>query len=586
MKRCHVPVVALGAILAAACGSSGGGNAELAEGGDDVAASSSGAGLSSSSGGGSSGGAGSSSSGASSSSSSGSSSSGSSGSGPGAEAGTDAGTGSSSGTDAGSSSGSSSSGGADAGAIDYSVYQHHKNGTRDGVYVDPAFTRSAAATTHALGYMGTVSTSVYAQPLYVESGPGGVEAFVVATEQNHVTTFNASTGAVIWDKGPSVIGAAVTGGLQCAGDINPLGITGTPIIKNGVIYFDAMTTPDGNTTAKHLVYAMNLSDGSVPTGWPVDVNAKVSSFTSHTQNQRGALQLVNGVLYVSYGGIDGDCGTYYGWVVGFPLASPQSPTAWHTAAVKGGIWGTGSLPTDGTSIFPVTGNTSGTGGTWGGGEAVIRLAAGPTFSGATADYYAPSNWLALDNSDADLGGASEVLFDMPGAATPHLVAAGGKDGNLYVLNRDDLGGIGHEVLKTAITTHNINGALAVYTTSLGTYAAFHIAGGTATSCPNGGNGNVVAVKITAGTPFTASVAWCATQTGLGSPMVTTTNGTSESIVWAANNHLWGFNGDTGAVIAGGTTTAMSSGIQGFNTPIAAKGRIAVGVNGQLYVFAP
>jgi hypothetical protein len=93
-----------------------------------------------------------------------------------------------------------------------------------------------------------------------------------------------------------------------------------------------------------------------------------------------------------------------------------------------GIWGPGALPTDGTSIFPVTGNTSGTNGTWGGGEAVIRLTAGPAFSGNAADYYAPSNWQSLDDSYTDLGGASEVLIDMPGAQYSHLIIAGGKDG--------------------------------------------------------------------------------------------------------------------------------------------------------------
>jgi hypothetical protein len=88
------------------------------------------------------------------------------------------------------------------------------------------------------------------------------------------------------------------------------------------------------------------------------------------------------------------------------------------------------------------------------------------------------------------------------------------------------------------------------------------------------------------TAVTAKTAWCSTQGGLGSPMVTTTDGTSEPIVWAADNHLYGWNGDTGAIIVDGTTTAMSGAVQGWNTPINAKGRMAVGINGQLYVFTP
>ncbi len=501
-----------------------------------------------------------------------------------------------------SSSGASSSSGGDGGTAgyDFSVYQHHKNGTRNGVYIEPTFSSTAVATMHKTTFMGTATTLVYAQPLYVENGPGG-PVFIVVTEQNNVTALNASTGAAVWTTGPMTLGQPVTGGLPCGNIPSPstqlLGITGTPFIDfssgQGVIYFDAMTTPDNNTTAKHLVYALKLSDGTVLPNWPVDMNAKVTSFTSRTQNQRGALQLVNGVLYVPYGGLWGDCGTYYGWVVGIPLATPQSPVAWHTTAQRGGIWASGSLPTDGTSIFPVTGNTTGVTFTnWGGGEAVIRLGAGPTFSGATKDYYAPTNWPSLDGTDGDLGGGNDVLFDMPGTAKPHLIAQGGKDGYLYVLDRDNLGGIGPaggpgtELLKLHVSTGEINGAPAVYTTSMGTYVAFHTSGA-GIGCPNtGGTGNVVVAKIVAGSSITASVAWCSSKGSLGSPMVTTTDGTANAVVWAANSSLWGFDGNTGALVAGGTNTGMGTAIESFNTPIAAHGKLAVGVNGALYVFTP
>jgi hypothetical protein len=474
-------------------------------------------------------------------------------------------------------------------AYDPSVYQHHKNGTRDGRYIDTAMTPTAAAGVHALtGFMGMTSDGAYAQPLYVKSGPGGSEAYIIATETNHVTALDATTGAVLWDQGPTTYGAAVTSGLPC-GDVSPLGISGTPIIDPvaGAIYFDAMTTPDNNTTAKHLVYAVKLSDGTVLPNWPVDVSAKVTGFTSNIQNQRGALQLVNGVLYVPYGGLDGDCDNYYGWVIGFPVATPQTPTAWHTMGQKGGIWGPGALPTDGTSIFPVTGNTSTTANSpWSGGEAVIRLAAGPTFSGNTADYYAPSNWQQLDADDLDLGGASEALIDIAGAPKPHLAVAGGKDGKIYVLDRDNLGGVGGELVKAQIATGQIKGAPALYTTSLGTYAAFNVQGGGGAACPGNTTGNLVVVKITPGTSYTATVAWCSDEGNLGSPMVTTTDGTSNAIVWDASNKLYAYDGDTGTKIVDGTMTAMSATMQKFNTPIDANGRIVVGVNGQVFVFTP
>ena len=105
----------------------------------------------------------------------------------------------------------------------------------------------------------------------------------------------------------------MTTGLPC-GTISPLGILGTPFIDpaspinegQGVIYLTPSTTSRGDT-AKHMVYAVKLSDGTVLPNWPVDVSATVPNFTSNYQNQRGALQLLNGVLYVAYSGLNGDC---------------------------------------------------------------------------------------------------------------------------------------------------------------------------------------------------------------------------------------------------------------------------------------
>jgi hypothetical protein len=136
-----------------------------------------------------------------------------------------------------------------------------------------------------------------------------------------------------------------------------------------------------------------------------------------------------------------------------------------------------------------------------------------------------------------------------------------------------------------VSLSQVKGAPATYTTAMGTYVALHIENGSGSNCPNNQNGNMVVMKITQ-SPLAATTAWCSTQSGLSSPMVTTTDGMSNPIVWNASNALYGWNGDTGAVIVDGTNTGMSSSVQGWNTPIDAKGRIAVGVNGQLYVFTP
>ena len=218
------------------------------------------------------------------------------------------------------------------------VTQQHDDISRDGVYIDSAFTKTAAANLRRdLNFNGTILGSVYAQPLYVENGPGGAAMVIVATETNRVYALNANTGRVIWQRS---VGTPVTSGLPC-GNINPLGITGTPVVDlvSRSLFFDAMVA---GATIKHLIFSLNVDTGATRSGWPVDVNAKARynglTFTSSVQNQRGALGFLNGVVYVPYSGHLGDCGNYHGWVVGVPISNPSNLTAWATTARGGGIW--------------------------------------------------------------------------------------------------------------------------------------------------------------------------------------------------------------------------------------------------------
>src|SRR5438477_4638106 len=261
------------------------------------------------------------------------------------------------------------------------VTQEHNNPSRDGVYIDAAFTPSAAANlVRDLNFDGTIVGNVYAQPLYIEGGPNG-PMIIAVTESNNVYALDATTGLPIWSR--TDIGPAVTSGLPC-GSINPAGITGTPVVDltSRRLFFDALI--DG-TTKKHFVYSLNVDTGTTTPGWPVDVNAKASynsiNFVSLAQEERGGLALVNGIVYVSYSGYLGDCGSYHGWVVGVNINNPSSVGAWATTAIGGGIWGHGGVASDGTNMFVVTGNTFNTGGNWMGGEAIIRLQAVPTWSG-------------------------------------------------------------------------------------------------------------------------------------------------------------------------------------------------------------
>jgi len=504
-------------------------------------------------------------------------------------------TGGTAGSASGGTAGSAGTGGAPAGIA---VLEHHNSPRRDGVYTDAAFTKTAAAGLHRdAGFSATVQGHVYAQPLFVEKGTQGKDAVYVVTESNNVHALDATTGAELWTK--NVGAAPASSDLPC-GNIDPLGITGTPVIDLGTktIYFDAMTTPDGGSTLKHLIFALSLEDGSTVSGWPVDVSAKVSdngvAFDSAVQNERGALAIAAGTLYVPYGGHYGDCGTYHGWVVGVPLADPSSPKGWRTEAKAGGSWAPGGVAVDGGHVYVTTGNTMGAS-TWGGGEAIIRLAAGPTFSGQSADYFTPSNWKALDAGDVDIGGSGPVLVDVAGSTPSKLAVALGKNGVAYLLDRENLGGVGSGDGTTGeglFSAHVVGGpiinAAAAYTTAQGTYIVFK---GTGSNCPSGQSGDLTALKITAGSPPQFTTAWCASQNGLGSPMVTTTDGSDNAIVWGlgaeSSQKLRGFDGDTGAVIFdGGGSADTMKGLRRYDTAIAAKGRIYVAGDNAVFAFVP
>src|SRR5438093_647570 len=457
------------------------------------------------------------------------------------------------------------------------VTQEHNNVSRDGVYIDAAFTPSAAADlTRDLNFNGTISGAVYAQPLYIEGGPNGPMVIAV-TESNNVYALDATTGLPIWSR--TDIGPPVP--TTPCGGFNPTGITGTPVvdIASRRLFFDALI--NGSPT-KHFIYSLNVDTGVTTPGWPVDVNAKAVyngiPFVSLAQEERGGLALVNGIVYISYSGYVGDCGNYHGWVVGVDINNPSNVNGWATTAVGGGIWGHGGVASDGTNMFVVTGNTFNTGGNWMGGEAIIQLQAGPIWSGQPTDYWAPINWLSLDQGDTDLGGVSATVIDVPGATPSQLVLALGKDSNAYLVNRNNLGGITSPVAQANVSGTNRGTSAVTYRTSQGTYFAFH-----------NDAGALRAYKITPTNPPTIVFAWSASQNGRGSPWVTTTDGASNFIVWVAvvggDQRLHGYEGDTGAVIySGGGANELMNGTRQWNTGMVARGRIYFGADNKVYAF--
>ena len=176
-------------------------------------------------------------------------------------------------------------------------------------------------------------------------------------------------------------------------------------------------------------------------------------------------------------------------------------------------------------------------------------------------------------------------MDVPGATPSQLVVALGKDGNAYLLNRSNLGGITVPIASFNITTQAINQGAATYRTNQGTYVACRAS-----------RLELFTFRITATNPPTIASAWSVNRTGLGcgSPFVTSTDGTNNMVVWvvgtteggSGDQRLHGYDGDTGAVVyAGGGANELMAGTHSYSTTgIAARGRIYVATDNKVYAF--
>ena len=315
-----------------------------------------------------------------------------------------------------------------------SVLTYHNQPDRSGNFVVPSLSWLRARSLHLdQNFHAQFSGHVYAQPLYwhAPGSPSGM--LLVATEENTVSALDAKTGKEIWRRS---LGAPVPRSALSCGDIDPLGITGTPVIDepSQAVYLDAATgEPDG---VHHRIFALSLADGSPRPGWPIDVatalEARQQSFTARDQNQRGALTILNGAVYVPFGGHFGDCGQYHGWVVGVPLNDPRTLMSWSTRGRGGGIWAPGGISSDGRDLYVATGNALNAS-RWSDGEAVFRLTPDLRRSDRPQDFFALKDWRELDQQDADLGGTNPLPIDVPVAnGNQALLLALGKDRHAYL----------------------------------------------------------------------------------------------------------------------------------------------------------
>jgi hypothetical protein len=471
-----------------------------------------------------------------------------------------------------------------------SVLAYHGGPDRSGNFIVPGLTWERTRSVHLdASFQPRTAGHLYAQPLYWQP-PGSVSGqLLVATEDDSVYAIDARSGREIWSRS---LGRPVALSTQPCGNIDPLGITGTPVIDESarVIYLGAMVADaDG---PHHRIFALSLEHGAPLPGWPVDVAdvlaAQGQRFNTRFQNQRGALAILGGRVFVPFGGHYGDCGDYRGWVVGVALRDPGDVVSWSTRGRGGGIWAPGGIATDGRSLFVATGNTIGVT-SWNDGEAVFRLAPDLRRQDQPENFFAPSDWRALDSRDADLGGTNPLPMDIASAGTMQpLVLALGKDARAYLLDRNRLGGIGGSLLSEIVSNYPIRTAPAVYPAGEGVYVAFQ---GRGAHCPDSRRDDALTVlQIRAGSPPTLVTGWCGAMRGEGSPIVTTTDGRSNPIVWIlgaeGDDRLHGYRGDTGEPLftGGGPQDAMT-GLRHFQDLLAAGDRLFVGADGRLYAFA-
>jgi outer membrane protein assembly factor BamB len=472
----------------------------------------------------------------------------------------------------------------DAAHADSSILTYHGSLDRAGHYVMPDLTYERARGLRLdPSFNATFPGEVYAQPLLWREPGTGAGVLIVATEEDEVYAFDEKTGAQKWMR---TLGEPVqSAGFRC-GDIWPLGVTGTPVIDKAraTLYLDAAVMRDGKP--RHEVYALSLADGTVEPGWPVDVaTALHGSFDPMVQNQRSALSLFGGRVFVPFGGLAGDCGIYHGMVAGFSTAEPGKAVSFATRARGGGIWAQGGITGDGKSLFAATGNTMFVK-EWGDGEAVLRFRPDLARPVSQRDYFAPSDWRDLDTHDLDLGGSAPIPLDVPSAkGVRKLILALGKNGDAYLLDRDNLGGIGGQLASAHVSPTRIIAAPAVWSAGDGVFVALQDDGA---NCPPDQPGKgLLVLKIRADPAPAIDTAWCgAVSSYSGSPIVTTTDGRSNPIVFAlgaaGDRRLYAYRGDTGELLAAPRDRMI--GTTKFQTLIAADGRLYFTAGGKVYAF--
>jgi hypothetical protein len=353
------------------------------------------------------------------------------------------------------------------------VFTYHNNLARDGTNPREFALTASSVTTATFGkrFSCAVDGAVYAQPLWVPSlsiNGGKHNALLVATAHDSVYAFDAdlSPCVTLWhanllmsDHGAGSGETSVPNGdVGGSTDITPeIGITGTPVIASSSSTLYVVSKSEGPAGTFHQrLHALDLVTGSEKSGAPVDISASVLgagydssgatvTFNARTHHQRAALALVNGVVYITWAS-HGDTDPYHGWILGYNAATLAQVSSYNLTAdgERGGVWMGGAAPAvdNANAIYLSTGN-----GTFDHdsnvtpntdlGDSVVKLV---TASGVSlSDWFSPFNQGDLEDADRDLGSGGVVLLPDQSSGPAHLLVTAGKEGKLYLINRDSMG---------------------------------------------------------------------------------------------------------------------------------------------------
>ena len=347
--------------------------------------------------------------------------------------------------------------------------QHNDNG-RTGQNISETILTPANVNLDLFGKLFTYAVDgyVYAQPLYLPNvsvpNKGTHNVVYVATEHDSLYAFDAdsdsgSNSTALWKrtfinpaKGITTVSSS---DVQCADLIPEIGITGTPVIDTttGTIYLIVKTKENGHFAQR--LHAVDIASGAEKFGGPILIRAKMAgngdgsvggtvSFDPLREGQRPGLLLQNGAVLIAWAS-HCDVGPYHAWIMSYNAQTLQQTGVWNSTANGGlgGVWmgGAGLAGDVDVNTYLATGN-----GTFdvnsGGrdfGDSIVKLAPPANSRFRIADYFTPFDQDMLDSFDIDLGSGGLVLLPDQSGPHPHLLVQAGKEGTVYLIDRDQMG---------------------------------------------------------------------------------------------------------------------------------------------------